>query len=212
MPHSLSKNTSKRSIGVALILTLLFGLLGFQRLYLGRYLTGIAIILSTACAALISPAAILVPLLIMLHDLWVISGHNFLDGSGKLVQPHLLKQDCSLKSFRLLLFLNLFLGFLGAHRFYAGKQTTATLILTTVVVCLILSIGVNTFFILGIIAVGTWVFIDMLLIMTLHFRDSCGIYVAYNHFGSSVFEEKFKHVQNPHTMPNITKKKTQDNE
>lgn len=200
------KMISPRSIGAALVLSLTFGLIGAQRFYLSRYLTGLAILTATVGAFFTTPYLLALPLLIALHDIWIISGHNFLDGAGRLVQPLLLERDCSQKSFRLMLCLSLFLGFTGIHRFYAGKKTSGLVIAGISFVSILLGIAGNPKCLIGLAIVFIWVLIDNLLILTLNFQDSSGIYIAFNHHGSEVIKQSDQNLRGQHTMPTLMKK------
>ena len=71
------------------------------------------------------------------------------------------------KSFVAMLLFSLLLGYLGVHRFYAGKFITGAIQL------FMFLIGIFTFFILWIL-LGLWVFIDFILIVSGAFTDSKG--------------------------------------
>ncbi|MGC8580616.1 MAG: NINE protein [bacterium] len=82
------KEVSPKNRTIALVLALLLGLFGVQRMYVGRYTSGIAILITylvVFISATILPPIVLINMGIALFDVLCIITGRFKDKDGKLV-------------------------------------------------------------------------------------------------------------------------------
>ena len=140
---------SEKKLGNCLLLFLFLGYLGAHRFYVGKIGTAILYILTLGGCGIWA-----------LIDLISIVTGNFKDNEGKFVRS---KRDGtkeqSEKSWGTCFLLFLFLGYLGAHRFYVGKIGTAILYIITFGGC------------------GIWALIDLISIVLGSFKDNEGKFV-----------------------------------
>lgn len=78
------------------------------------------------------------------------------------VSRNMMMYDAQKKSLVVAFLLWFFLGYLGAHRFYAGKTLTAIVQLVLSLIGAALSVAGIGFVVLGV--VGIWLFIDIFLL------------------------------------------------
>jgi len=142
-----SAGVSEKGITPTSLLCFFLGFLGLHRFYVGKYLTGILMLVTLGGLGIWQ-----------LIDFARITVGSFKDKNGL----HL-KQDVepaspiSEKSIIPAILLCFFLGFLGFHRFYVGKHLTGILMLIT----------------LG--GLGIWQLIDLVIIITGSFTDKNGL-------------------------------------
>ena len=140
---------SDKQWSVALILFIFLGYLGVHRFYAGKIGTGLLILFTGGGFFGIW----------LLIDMILLITGDFKDSNGiPLYRPPIVGGD---KSWVATVFLCIFLGEFGIHRFYAGKIGTGLLILFT---------GGGFF--------GIWPLIDLIIILTGGFRDSNGLLLS----------------------------------
>ena len=157
---------SKKSRLITLLLSLIFGVFGAHRFYVGKWKTGILYLLTGGVFGI----GYLVDLIT------IICGH-FKDSKDNLVyywMNELYSNKISKKSRLVAFLLSLILGTIGAHRFYVGKWKTGILYLLT---------G-------GVFGIGYLV--DLITIICGYFTDSKGdlVYVWMNESVSNVKSKK----------------------
>lgn len=140
---------SEKNLGTCLLLFLFLGWVGAHRFYVGKIGTAILYIITIGGCCIWA-----------LIDLISIVSGNFKDKEGKLIVRQIdgSKQK-SEKSWGTCFLLFLFLGYLGAHRFYAGKIGTAILYIIT----------------FG--GVGIWALVDLISIVFGNFTDREGKFI-----------------------------------
>ena len=135
---------SDKQWSTAFILFIFFGTIGVHRFYAGKIGSGILMLLTWGCFGIWT----------LIDGIILITG-DFKDSNGiPLYRPPIVGGD---KSWVTAALLCIFLGGLGAHRFYTGKIGTGLIILFT---C-------GGFF-------GIWPLIDLIIILVGSFRDSNG--------------------------------------
>jgi TM2 domain-containing membrane protein YozV len=70
-----------------------------------------------------------------------------------------------------------FLGWAGAHRFYAGKSGTGALILVLFILGWILTVALGILGYIILSPLGLWIFIDFIMILMGKFKDKNGFYI-----------------------------------
>ncbi len=127
------------------LLVMFLGTFGVHRFYVGKYGTGILMLLTFGGLGIWA-----------LIDYIIIITDGFTDGEGRIISRNQQIQPTSSKGFVPAFLLCAFLGVFGFHRFYAGKIGTGILMLLT----------------FG--GLGIWTLIDSIMLLTGGFRDSEG--------------------------------------
>jgi TM2 domain-containing membrane protein YozV len=130
---------------VTILLAMFLGTFGIHRFYVGKYLSGILMLLTLGGLGI----GAMIDIIIILFD-------GFSDGQGRIVSRNQEVQPTSSRSFIIAIALCAFLGMFGAHRFYAGKTLTGVLMLLT----------------LG--GLGIWICIDYFILIVGWFTDNEG--------------------------------------
>jgi TM2 domain-containing membrane protein YozV len=141
-------NHSDKGFVPTALLVMFLGALGIHRFYVGKYITGILMLLTLGGFGIWQ----LIDYIIILTD-------GFADSEGRPIRRVDQIQSQSSKDFIPTFFLCAFLGFFGIHRFYTGNFLSAILMFLT----------------LG--GLGIWVLIDTLMILTGGYKDGEGLTV-----------------------------------
>ena len=146
--EAVSGEKSDKKFVVTVLLGLFLGILGAHRFYVGKTLSGVLMLLTLGGLFIWA----------IIDNIMIALG-KFTDSKGRkmvMTSEEASGVEVSDKKFGPTILLVMFLGLLGAHRFYVGKPVTGVLMLLT----------------LG--GLGIWLFIDQIMIALGQFKDSKG--------------------------------------
>jgi TM2 domain-containing membrane protein YozV len=153
------------------LFVLVFGGLGVGDFYAGNYLQGLAkLTLSLFIGRFAKGVSVpSVPIIIGLLSLINLSQGKYADAKGKLIRQvvQLKKEEISSCDQKIALILCSFLGWLGAHQFYAGKPLKGVLMLC--------SLG----------GLGIWHIMNVYQLATCSFKDGQGKTICPNYIKNS---------------------------
>jgi len=165
-PHPMrSRKGPRRKLSTALLLVYFLGIFGAHRFYVGKWGTGLLVLLLS-----LTIYGLLVTIIWAIVDFINIARGNFNDAENQpLVPPGSDRYEpVSVKKTSTALLLNVFLGTFGIHRFYVEKWGTAVIML------------VISFTLYGFLVTIIWSIVDFIALAQGHFEDAEGRPLAWN--------------------------------